>query len=104
MTQMAEQVNVFYGYPSTPPFVGESIESATNQLQASPAVIQDRVNFRLWPEIRASGKVLAREIMKSIDEADVFACDLTYPNANVKGGAMKDHRGGDKLCLSQKSA
>ena len=80
---MAEQIDVFYGYPSTPPFVGESIENATNKLLASSVVAQDRVNFRLWPEIRTSGKVLAREIMKSIDEADVFACDLTYPNANV---------------------
>ena len=34
----------------------------------------------------------------------VDAASRDEPRAGVKGGAMKDHRGGEKLCLSQKSA
>ena len=30
--------------------------------------------------------------------------ELLFEVFSVKGGAMKDHRGGGKVCLSQKSA
>ena len=80
---MARRINVFYGYPFNPPFVGENIQSATDELKSEPAVRQNRIRFRLWPTIRASGKVLAQTVMENIDRAQIFACDLTYPNDNV---------------------
>ena len=80
---MARRARVFYGYPSQPPFVGESVANAIEQLNGHPTIRQNRVRLRAWPTIRASGKVLAHEIMESIDSAQIFACDLTYPNDNV---------------------
>ena len=80
---MARRARVFYGYPSQPAFVGESIANAIEKLNGHPTIRQNRVRFRAWPTIRASGKVLAREVMESIDNAQIFACDLTYPNDNV---------------------
>ena len=80
---MARRVNIFYGYPSRPPFIGESIANAIEKLKAHQEIRQNSVRFRPWPTIRVSGKILAREVMNNIDRAEVFACDLTYPNDNV---------------------
>ena len=80
---MARRARVFYGYPSQPAFVGESVTNAIEQLNGHATIRQNRVRLRAWPTIRASGKVLAREVMESIDNAQIFACDLTYPNDNV---------------------
>ena len=80
---MARRTNVFYGYPFNPPFIGENIEAATDELKADRTIRQNQVRFRLWPTIRASGRVLAQTIMENIDRSHIFACDLTYPNDNV---------------------
>ena len=80
---MARRANIFYGYPSQPAFIGESIANAVEQLAGHSTIKQNHVRFRPWPTIRASGKLLARTIMESIDRAQIFACDLTYPNDNV---------------------
>ena len=80
---MARRARVFYGYPSQPAFIGESVDNAIEQLNGHPIIRQNHVRLRAWPTIRASGKVLAHEVMEGIDNAHIFACDLTYHNDNV---------------------
>ena len=80
---MAKRVTVFYAYPSTPDFLGESIQNALGDLKKTPLISKANVRFRPWPSLSTTGKKLTQEITQSIDRAGVFACDLTYPNANV---------------------
>ena len=80
---MARRITVFYGYPFQPSSMGETVEAATKELRSHPDGIGKRVRFRLWPNVRASGKHLARTITENIDRSQIFACDLTYPNNNV---------------------
>ena len=80
---MTGRISIFYGYPYNPAVIGENIGAATEALQAERTRRRDRLRFRLWPNIRASGRVLAQSIMENIDRAHIFACDLTYPNDNV---------------------
>ncbi len=80
---MARRNNVFYGYPSDPPVIGEAIKAATRDLKGHAEITRNRVRFRPWPTVRGSGKLLAQTIVDTIDRSQIFACDLTYPNNNV---------------------
>ena len=75
--------NIFYGYPWDPPAVGETINIVIRELKGRQDIPANRLRFRPWPTLKASGKVLAQTIMEGVDRCDVFACDLTYPNDNV---------------------
>ena len=77
------RTNIFYGYPSQPPTIGEAINAAIGDLKERQDISVNRLRFRPWPTLRASGKVLAQAVIDNIDRCDVFACDLTYPNDNV---------------------
>ena len=57
--------------------------AATKSIKGHPELSGSRVRFKLWPTLTASGKPLAKTIMENIDRAQIFACDLTYPNNNV---------------------
>ena len=80
---MASRPVVFYGYPSDPPSVGETIETALSVLKGHRDVTRNGVRFKRWPTMPVSGKHLAQTIMKNIDRSNIFACDLTYLNDNV---------------------
>ena len=81
--RMARRNTIFYAYPFKPPLVGESVAGAIKSIRNHPDIAGKSVRFKLWPDISASGKSLANTIMQNIDRAQVFACDLTYPNNNV---------------------
>ncbi|HUF53820.1 MAG TPA: hypothetical protein VMR52_08615 [Dehalococcoidia bacterium] len=77
------RTTVFYTYPSSPNSIGESIEKALDDLASSRPIKDARIRFRPWPSLSPGGKKLTKDILLSIDRADVFACDLTFRNANV---------------------
>ena len=80
---MPPRTNVFYAYPSDPPAIGETISEALAGFRRPSKNNGPDVRVRLWTDVRISGRNLASEIIEQIDRADVFACDLTYPNKNV---------------------
>ncbi|MDP2675259.1 MAG: hypothetical protein Q8Q00_10175 [Dehalococcoidia bacterium] len=76
-------MTVFYAYPSSPESLGESIQNALRDLKLTRLIKEAAVRFRPWPNLSIAGKKLTTEITQSIDRAQIFACDLTYANANV---------------------
>ena len=81
--KMARRVRMFYGFPSQPPTVGETIDHAIQELKTHHEITTNRVRFYPWPAIRSSGANLAQTVINRIDSSQIFACDLTYPNHNV---------------------
>lgn len=79
----AKLKRVFYAYPSAPLGLGDTINRAIDRLKSEKSSESTRVRFYPWPEVRVGGTRLIANILKEIDRADVFACDLTYPNHNV---------------------
>lgn len=80
---MAKRVGIFYAYPSNPPDIEEAIKDAIAYLKTVPLIKDANLHFRPWPDMSITGKRILREITQNIDRAEVFACDLTYPNLNV---------------------
>ena len=80
---MPKQVRVFYAYPNHPPDVGETITSTIAKLKAHSHLKQKNIRIRPWTDNAVSGKRLISAITGQLDRNQVFACDLTYPNANV---------------------
>ncbi len=80
---MAKRVTVFYAYPSKPESLGETIQHALRDLKLDPLISKANVRFKPWPSLSTTGKKLTAQITQSIDQAHIFACDLTYPNPNV---------------------
>ena len=80
---MPKTTRVFYAFPSKPPALPETITNAIELLKRSPDIRRDRIRILPWTDLDVGGKRLVRTILGSIDRADVFACDLTYPNHNV---------------------
>jgi hypothetical protein len=77
---MAKYKTVFFAYPAKPPHVGETIEAASKLLNKKWS---RQVRIRTWTQLSIVGRAIIDQIMKAISEADIFACDLTYPNPNV---------------------
>ena len=69
---------VFFGYPSRPPMLGETVRNAAAALNELPDV-----DVRTWEDLKVDGRVLWDAIAKAIDNADLAAFDVTHPNANV---------------------
>ena len=80
---MAREPRLFYAYPGEPIALGETITNAVEIIKDSPLSKERRVRFTLWQDMAISGKKLVDDILRNIDRSDVFACDLTYLNANV---------------------
>ena len=74
---------VFYAFPGEPAALGESIQKALVTLRSHPEIKRSRIRFNPWTDMNIGGKQLVDNILQNIERADVFACDLTYPNANV---------------------
>lgn len=75
---MTPRPSVFYAYPSDPKDLGETIEKAGSDITKGGVV-----DVASWRALSVVGKVIIDEVLKAIDAADVFACDLTYLNSNV---------------------
>ncbi len=68
----------FFAYPSTPESLSETIETAIDSINGS-----GEVEAIGWRNLRVTGRLVIKEILNAIDDADIFACDLTFPNPNV---------------------
>ena len=75
--------DVFFAYPSHPQNLVETIDEATTDLARRPVIKNAGLRFKLWPNMSIAGSRLLSQITDSIDRAAIFACDVTYPNANV---------------------
>jgi len=73
-----DKPSIFYAFPSGPPDLVETINNAAAEITESGLA-----DIRPWPTMSISGGVLLRRITESIDQANVFACDLTHVNDNV---------------------
>ena len=79
----ANRKRVFYAYPAEPASVGETIRNFTTNVLSHPEIQKRRCRILHWSDIPNVGHNLLQSILDQIDNCDVFACDLTYPNANV---------------------
>ncbi len=68
----------FFAYPSKPESLAETIEIAIDSITASGVV--EAIG---WRNLHVTGRLVIKEILKAIEKADMFACDLTSPNPNV---------------------
>lgn len=68
----------FYAYSSQKRDLVEDIKIAVNKINENKSV-----NITTWEELSVGGKFIPKEILRSIDECDLFICDLTYLNYNV---------------------
>lgn len=69
----------FIAYPSNPPLIGATIESAL-------ATLADRFgmrDFHSWRETDVAGQFIANQILDQIEEHDCFIADITELNFNV---------------------
>ena len=80
---MPKSKKIFYAFPSEPAALGETINNALTMLKGHADIKPDRVRFSPWTDLNIGGKPLIDTILTNIDRSDVFACDLTYLNANV---------------------
>ena len=80
---MPRQQRVFYGFPGSPAALEETITNAVSIVRKEPTFTRNHLRFTLWPDMAVSGTRLINTILQNIDRGDVFACDLTYLNANV---------------------
>ena len=80
---MPRQLRIFYAHPYQPADLRETIDAATRRLKGNRIVKQKNIDIRPWTENPISGRSLISSVLRQIDRHNIFACDLTYPNANV---------------------
>ena len=80
---MRNRVRGFYAFPNEPAHVGETIENSIGKLRTEGELSKNNIRFHLWKDSSVSGRPLITSILKDVDERQIFACDLTYSNANV---------------------
>ena len=68
----------FFGYPSYPPTIGESIRQAANEINSSGLV-----KITIWEDLSVTGNIIIKNILDEIDKSDIFCIDLTGLNPNV---------------------
>ena len=68
----------FFAYPSKPESLSETIELAIDNITGSGVV--EAIG---WRNLHVTGRLVIKEILSAINEAEIFACDLTFPNPNV---------------------
>ena len=80
---MPKQLRIFYAHPYQPADLRETIEAAARRLKGNRVVKQKNIDIRPWTENPISGRSLISSALRQIDRGNIFACDLTYPNATV---------------------
>lgn len=68
----------FYAYASHKEDLVEDIHGAVKIINDSK-----EITITTWEDFSISGKYIIKGILKSIDDCDLFICDLTYLNFNV---------------------
>lgn len=68
----------FVAYPSEPAALAETVETAIAEIKR-----QKNVEIQGWKDLAIQGKLIIKEICRSINNSDLFICDLTSLNHNV---------------------
>ena len=68
----------FWAYSNHPYNVKEDIDDAVRQINAGGVI-----SIRTWEIMSIHGKFIIDEILKEIDDCDVFLCELSNLNSNV---------------------
>ena len=75
---MNSKVNCFVAYPSYPPSLAETIEQAIEEINEGGVV-----DICGWKSTSIAGRFIMKAICETIDDKDIFICDLTNLNHNV---------------------
>ncbi len=70
---------IFFAYESGHQSTIDAIKKAISEYNAH----QKTFSAMTWEELRVGGKIINRTVLESIDNSEIFACDLTYLNHNV---------------------
>ncbi len=76
---MSVIVPTFFAYPSSPEQIGEVVEHAIQNLKEKSAV----EDVKSWRQLDIAGRFIADQVLNKIDDAKVFAADVTQLNFNV---------------------
>ncbi|MDR4469875.1 MAG: nucleoside 2-deoxyribosyltransferase [Nitrospira sp.] len=68
----------FFAYPSKPPHIPETINTAVTRINRTGVV-----SLKTWEDCKVNGTLIIDEICKAIDGAAIFCADLTTINPNV---------------------
>ena len=79
---MPKRTRVFYAYPNDPPHIGETVSATIDRLRAQGHLENYNLHFTPWKDSPITGQPIS-SILRRIDQYQIFACDLTYPNPNV---------------------
>ncbi len=71
-------IKAFYAFPSKPASLKETILLAVDVINK-----KNIVKILPWTELNPNGKVIISQILKRIDESDLFLCDISGLNPNV---------------------
>ncbi len=71
-------IKAFYAYPSNDPDLLEDIKGAVKIINSSKSV-----EITTWEDLAIGGKNIIDGILNTIDNCELFICDLTYLNFNV---------------------
>ena len=80
---MAARLRVFFAHPGDPRSLNETIRTAVASIKKTRTPGNKYVRIYSWTEMSVGGRNLVDQILGEIDKANIFACDLTYPNLNV---------------------
>ena len=69
---------LFFGYPSMPPLISETINAAAQEITQSGIALA-----KTWQDMQVAGRVVIDEICREIDKCSLFSADLTGLNQNV---------------------
>jgi len=72
-------LNGFFAYPSKPPEIKYTINSTVSELQK----LSKYKNINSWEELDIPGKFIVNQIMRRIEESNIFIADITFLNFNV---------------------
>jgi hypothetical protein len=75
---LEDLVKCFFAYPSRPPSLPETIETAIDSINESQVC-----EATGWRELPIGGRLVIHRILKEIEASDVFVADLTTLNPNV---------------------
>ena len=70
--------NAFFAFPSKPEDLQETVIEAVKVLNK-----KNYIKIIPWTDINQTGRIIITQILKKIDNCDLFLCDLSDLNPNV---------------------
>lgn len=75
--------NLFFAYQGAKEGVCDNNVDSIKRAISDFNTYQKSIYAISWEDLKQSGSFIDKEILKTIDESNLFACDLTYLNHNV---------------------